>query len=308
MWTYKSAIERTIPIYCTRTTYDQIASSFPYMISKAAASGSGALPSFDWRVMREDDEWDVCGVKIVPVPVHHGHYFDRASGPQRPLISLGFLIDSTVLYMSDVRCAALSSSWTHTLAHNLKLRSHIPEAQIARLASYLSLPSSTSSQSSFTPASRLPSLPLPLPRLSALILDAGALFSTNPSSSHFSLPLALSLAARLGAQRTYLTDLPHGVSHASWVAWAEAYSARGARRSPDADPDELVGLPGVSPRSFARAADAYIAAHITEAEDKAVAPARWVRPAFDGLVLRWQGWDSARGDDGSERVWDSGYD
>jgi phosphoribosyl 1,2-cyclic phosphodiesterase len=48
-WTYKSAIEKTIPIYCTRTTYDAIAAGFPYMISKAAASGGGALPSFDWQ-------------------------------------------------------------------------------------------------------------------------------------------------------------------------------------------------------------------------------------------------------------------
>lgn len=48
-WTYKSAIEKTIPIYCTRITYDAIAAGFPYMISKAAASGGGALPSFDWQ-------------------------------------------------------------------------------------------------------------------------------------------------------------------------------------------------------------------------------------------------------------------
>lgn len=48
-WTYKSAIEKTIPIYCTRTTYDAIEAGFPFMISKAAASGGGALPSFDWQ-------------------------------------------------------------------------------------------------------------------------------------------------------------------------------------------------------------------------------------------------------------------
>lgn len=48
-WTYKSAIEKTIPIYCTRATYQAIEAGFPYMISKAAASGGGALPSFDWQ-------------------------------------------------------------------------------------------------------------------------------------------------------------------------------------------------------------------------------------------------------------------
>lgn len=48
-WTFKSAIEKTIPIYCTRTTYDAIASGFPYMSNKKAASGGGALPNFDWQ-------------------------------------------------------------------------------------------------------------------------------------------------------------------------------------------------------------------------------------------------------------------
>lgn len=86
-------------------------------------------------------------------------------------------------------------------------------------------------------------------------------------------------------------------------------SADVGRRPTDADPSELVGFPSVSPRSFARAADACIAAHAAEEEeDEAVAQARWVRPAFDGLVLRWEGWDGARGDDESDRVWDSEYD
>lgn len=101
-WTYKSAIESTIPVYCTRRTYHEIRASFGYMVSKAAASGSGALPSFEWHVMPDDQDWDICGVTFTPLPVHHGQWFTT---PPRPLIALGFLIDSSVLYMSDVRCA-----------------------------------------------------------------------------------------------------------------------------------------------------------------------------------------------------------
>ncbi|BGP03980.1 metallo-beta-lactamase domain containing protein [Rhodotorula toruloides] len=295
MWTYDSAIERTIPIYCTRTTYDQIASSFTYMVSKAAASGSGALPSFDWHVMREDEEWDVCGVKIVPIPVEHGHYFDRKTGPQRPLIALGFLIDSTVLYLSDV--------------------SRVPEPQITRLATYLSLPSSSQSSSSssissaFSPTPRL--LPRPLPTLDTLIIDTCSLFSPHPRS-HFTLPQALSFAARLGARKTYLTDLPHGVSHAAWLEWSTAFSSRGA--GPPRPPQEtnaLLSLSSRSPRSFTRAANAFIASYAAETGEDEVAEGRWVRPAFDGLVLSWEGLDEEDGEGGEEgggRVWDSAYD
>ncbi|BGP35874.1 hypothetical protein JCM10296v2_007726 [Rhodotorula toruloides] len=287
MWTYDSAIERTIPIYCTRTTYDQIASSFTYMVSKAAASGSGALPSFDWQVVREDEEWDVCGVKIVPVPVEHGHYFDRKTGPQRPLIALGFLVDSTVLYLSDV--------------------SRVPEAQIVRLASYLSLPASPSSSlSSFDPCSRLPSRQLPT--LDTLIVDTCSLFSSNPRS-HFTLAQALSLAARLGARKTYLTDLPHGISHAAWLEWATAFSTHGAGAArSEEETDALVSLSTRSPRSFARAANAFIASYAAETGEDEVAEGRWVRPAFDGLVLSWDGRDAQEEGEGGGRVWYSAYE
>ncbi|BGP66450.1 hypothetical protein NBRC10512_002484 [Rhodotorula toruloides] len=272
IWTYDSAIERTIPIYCTRTTYDQIASSFTYMVSKAAASGSGALPSFDWHIMREDEEWDVCGVKIVPVPVEHGHYFDHKKGPQRPLIALGFLIDSTVLYLSDV--------------------SRVPAAQIARLATYVSLPSS-----SFTPSSRL------LPPLDTLIIDTCSLFSPHPRS-HFTLAQSLALSARLGARKTYLTDLPHGISHAAWVEWATEFSSHGAGPAlSEPETDALLSLSekDPSPRSFTRAANAFVASYAAETGEEAVAEGRWVRPAFDGLVLSW---DGQRGG----RVCDSTYE
>lgn len=294
IWTYDSAIERTIPIYCTRTTYDQIASSFTYMVSKAAASGSGALPSFDWHIMREDEEWDVCGVKIVPVPVEHGHYFDHKKGPQRPLIALGFLIDSTVLYLSDVRCARFVSFFLHSYIANApsRARSRVPAAQIARLATYVSLPSS-----SFTPSSRL------LPPLDTLIIDTCSLFSPHPRS-HFTLAQSLALSARLGARKTYLTDLPHGISHAAWVEWATEFSSHGAGPAlSEPETDALLSLSekDPSPRSFTRAANAFVASYAAETGEEAVAEGRWVRPAFDGLVLSW---DGQRGG----RVCDSTYE
>lgn len=52
--------------------------------------------------MPDDEDWDVCGVRITPFPLHHGIYFTE---PPTPLLCLGFLIDQSVLYISDTRCA-----------------------------------------------------------------------------------------------------------------------------------------------------------------------------------------------------------
>ncbi|GAA6057201.1 hypothetical protein JCM3770_004375, partial [Rhodotorula araucariae] len=194
-WTYKAAVEQTIPIYCTATTYAYIAAAFAYMTSKAAASGGGAVPSFEWHIMPDNEDWEVCGVTITPFPLHHGVYFTT---PPKPLLCLGFLIDSSVLYISDA--------------------SYIPEEQWARLGSKLALPSPSGD-------CRPPSSRRSLPRLQAVIIDAGG--ALRLSASHFGLPQAVATARRLGAHRTYLTDLGHGVSHECWLAACRAIS-RGA--------------------------------------------------------------------------------
>lgn len=97
-------------------TYLQSSQGFKYMVDKSAAPGSGAIPSFDWHIIAEGEPLWLCGIRITPLPgtrrpdksaetrltkvtVHHGVYFN---GPPRPLISLAFLINSTLLYSSDV--------------------------------------------------------------------------------------------------------------------------------------------------------------------------------------------------------------
>ncbi|GAA5939302.1 hypothetical protein JCM3775_007182 [Rhodotorula graminis] len=222
--TYKSAIEKTIKIFCTKVTYLQIASTFPYMVSKSAGSGGGAVPSFEWHLMPDDAPWTLFGVTITPFPMHHGIWFTT---PPSPLLCLGFLVDSSVLYISDA--------------------SFIPEAQWARLAECLALPSASgtfpsSSSASTSSTSRV--RPSPLPRLQALVIDAGGALRLSPS--HFGLPQAVATARRLGVARTYLTDLGHGISHGAWLAACRALSQgkhssearargwleRGAKRAP----------------------------------------------------------------------------
>ncbi|GAA5883626.1 hypothetical protein JCM16303_004921 [Sporobolomyces ruberrimus] len=188
-WTNKSVIERTIPIYCSSTTYSYISASFPYMIDKKASSGGGSVPNFEWHIMPEDQDWEICGVTITPLPVHHGVYFNKV--PREPLIALGFLFDSSLLYISDV--------------------SYIPESIWTLLSRKLSLPSSTGTYSS---SSRH------LPHLLALIIDVSGLRS---SKSHFGLAQAIETTRRLGVEKTYFTDISHRHSHDAYVAFSEAF-------------------------------------------------------------------------------------
>ncbi|GAA5986872.1 hypothetical protein JCM10908_000934 [Rhodotorula pacifica] len=311
-WTYDCAIEKTIPIYCTRTTYDAIATGFPYMISKAAASGSGKVPSFDWHIMPEDQDWKICGVTITPFPFHHGHYFSRGSA-QKPLICSAFLIDSSILYISDA--------------------SYIPEEQWTRLATYCVLPS----QNGIFPSPSLSNHPAkrPLPRLQAVIIDVGGVLTSTPSS-HLGLPHAIAISRRLGALRTYLTDFQHGDAHQTWLEWCVRFG-RGETSQRGQEGRRMNGKvipawrtwyegekppPSLSSQSSASSTseqstglnnngEGFIRRAFEAVEDWAggVLPGRWVRPAFDGLTIEWERWGEGRsGADWSlERVKDDEY-
>ncbi|GAA6044115.1 hypothetical protein JCM8097_003218 [Rhodosporidiobolus ruineniae] len=330
-WTYHTAIESTIPIFCSRTTYSFIAYGFPYLVNKAAASGGGALPSFEWHIMPEDEDWEVCGVTITPVPAHHGHYFDKT--PPRPLICLGFLFDQSVLYMSDA--------------------SYIPETTWSLLSTGLSLPSPSgvfpssapsSTPTVFRPTSRSapPSSP-PLPRLQALIIDCNTL---SLSPSHFGLPQAIATARRLGAKRTYFTDFPHGVSHRAWLAFSEAFE-RGAvsketlareknegRTTPpplwcvrdehSPGPSLAHALEGFDPHvedvelfveRALEAVEEWAGGVVLDEVDEMSGrgrTGRWTRPAVDGMTIEWVRDDGGRGgrefEEESGRVWDDEYE
>ncbi|GAA6020469.1 hypothetical protein JCM10207_000013 [Rhodosporidiobolus poonsookiae] len=302
-WTYASAIERTIPIYCTRTTFDFIRAGFPYLVSKAAASGSGAVPSFEWHVMPDDQPWDVCGVRILPVPAHHGHFFTRG---HPPLICLGFVIEESVLYMSDV--------------------SYIPEETWTYLSLHLSLPSASGLFPSPSPPAQ------PLPRLLALLIDCT--HPTSPGPSHFALPQAVATARRLGVRgRTYLTDLGHHYSHQGWVRVGEALGRGEVSRAAQAraresggggagggglravpawrvrrEEDSALGtvtMDGWDPRVEDHALLVDRALEAVEEWAGGVLPGRWVRPARDGMTIEWT---REEGEWDGGRVWDDEYE
>ncbi|GAA5875812.1 hypothetical protein JCM8547_005321 [Rhodosporidiobolus lusitaniae] len=318
-WTYKTAIESTIPIYCSAVTYSFIRASFPYLISKAAASGGGAVPTFQWHVMPDDKDWEICGVKVTPLPVHHGRYFTT---PPKPLICLGFLFDDSVLYMSDVNYIP-ESIWSL-----LSTRLSLPSPS-GVFPSPSSLPSLSSSRPTVLRPSPSPSLPLP--RLQALIIDCIGL-SLGPS--HFGLPQAILTARRLGAKRTYLTDFPHETSHDAWLAFCHAFERgkmsregrKKARQNGSAGPPPLWRKveehERQSPASHvlegldARFEDLELFAEraLEAVEDWAGGvglEGGWVRPARDGMRIGWER-DEGEGEveetEGGGRVWDDEYD
>ena len=67
------------------------------------------LPSGAWRayaerqhrnyiIFDETKTFDVCGVTVTPLPVHHGIYFTK----KEPYYCLGFLFNRSIAYVSDV--------------------------------------------------------------------------------------------------------------------------------------------------------------------------------------------------------------
>ncbi|GAA5929342.1 MBL fold metallo-hydrolase [Sporobolomyces koalae] len=291
-WTNQAAIERTIPIYCTRTTYDFISAGFAYLTNKKAASGGGSLPSFEWHIMPESEDWTICGVQTTPLPAHHGIYLGTT---RKPLICLGFLFDSTLLYMSDV--------------------SYIPEETWRTLSRKLSLPLQTGSYSI--------TLSVALPRLGALVIDASGL---RQSLSHFGLPQAIATARRLGVGRTYFTDISHKHSHASYLAFSRAFehgaisneAATAKRKS--GNQDSHPPLWQVREETEQQASRAHVyegldprvedlelwrerALEAVEEWAGGTLPGCWTRPACDGMTICWI--SDRNGKDA--RVWDDEY-
>ncbi|GAA5832809.1 hypothetical protein JCM5353_008341 [Sporobolomyces roseus] len=291
-WTNKAVIEKTIPIYCSKTTYSFISSSFEYLVDKKASSGGGALPSFDWHVMDENEDWEICGVTITPIPVHHGVYFNKI--PREPLISLGFLFDSSLLYMSDV--------------------SFIPEETWTLLSHKLSLPSPTGSYSTTRRS---------LPRLQGLIIDVSGL---RKGPSHFGLPQAIATARRLGSRKTYFTNISHRHSHHSYLAFSlafekHAHSIEAAKNGLLEQDSPLLWKIREENEQQAPWAHVYegIDFHVEDLElwkergleaveewAGGVLPGSWTRPAVDGMTICWSG--SAEGSGLSGRVWDDEYE
>ncbi|POY72085.1 hypothetical protein BMF94_4892 [Rhodotorula taiwanensis] len=311
-WTLRGAIQRSIPIYLTQATFEEVSKAFPYLTNAGKVTGGGDVPALTWHIFDEDKPFEVAGIEVVPLPVHHGKFFTTSP---TPFYCLGFLFDRQLAYLSDV--------------------SYIPEVIYDRIASYVSIPAAAAVQpaapNGTTVANGNANGKQELPRLKALIVDC---LRVEPFASHFGIGQAVETARKLGAERNYLVGFGHRTSHRLWLALTRSLSLPPA--SLPALPSHLTIDPAVpTPRPahdwqyysghsdptrededefvlHARwateswlAAAAAAAPEVDGAKDangarRQADEAVWIRPAVDGMTIRFGG-DRETGDDEYEQ-------
>lgn len=86
-----------IPVFAHSWTAAELPIRYPYIFKPGKIEGGG-IPLIDLNIRDENDpEWDVLGVKFIPIPVHHGSK-----------TVVGFRIDS-VAYVTDCNLIPESS-------------------------------------------------------------------------------------------------------------------------------------------------------------------------------------------------------
>ncbi|GAA5919494.1 hypothetical protein JCM6882_008653 [Rhodosporidiobolus microsporus] len=252
-WTLRGAIQPSIPIYLTQDTFKEVSKAFPYLTNAGKATGGGDIPSLTWQIFNENEPFEVCGVEVVPLPVHHGKFFTT---PPSPYFCLGFLFARQILYLSDV--------------------SYIPQDVWTTLSRYLALPAypPTSSISTTNGAEAPGDAGEPegkKGRVKVLVIDCLRL---EPFTSHFGLGQAVATARRVGAEKNYLIGFGHRTSNALWTAGCRALSS--GRRS------TLPSSPNAPIPSFAHQYEAYSGSLDPLTEDEGV----WVEKALQ-VVESW---------------------
>ncbi|KAL1410241.1 hypothetical protein Q8F55_004246 [Vanrija albida] len=179
-----------IPVYLSQATFDTVAASFPYLVDKTKATGGHDLPTLEFKVIDDETEFEVEGITVTTLPVHHGRYFNStpavapapsapgtpapeapAPGAPTPFICLGYVFDRSVVLLSDV--------------------SSVPDQTWKRLDAALG-------------GEQLP----------VLIVDA--LWPWRPHASHVSWIQAMEIALRIKASITYVLGMTHPTTHWQW--------------------------------------------------------------------------------------------
>ncbi|SCV72853.1 BQ2448_4390 [Microbotryum intermedium] len=351
-WTLHGSIQTSIPIYATKETgtglnlrssalskvlqsgfsfskgnlelisegYFNDLQCFPYLADRSKATGGGDVPAFDWHIFSPSEPLHLFGIEIIPLPVHHGKIF---STPPQPYLSLGFLFDRQIAYISDVSYIP-EETWSILETHCCAVvtdsnPSNYKKEEGEGEGEGEGNPSPSSSSSRRQPA--------------VLILDT---LRSTTFTSHYGIGEAVSTLRRFGAFRTYLIGFAHGTSHSTWVKTCERISTGEKTFSPillnEENKEQKIPVPppyGPSPSSYHLLPsitqswfpisgssikgfeDPFVhaqwALRIIEAfEPEKIGEKGWVRPGADGMVLKV--FDDEDGVGGVGRVTDDLYD
>ncbi|BGO96145.1 hypothetical protein NBRC10512_002473 [Rhodotorula toruloides] len=280
-WTLRGAIQPSIPIYCTRDTFKEVSKAFPYLTNTGAATGGGDIPSLTWHIFDSSTPFELEGLTVVPLPVHHGKFFTT---PPSPYPCLGFLFDSQLAYISDV--------------------SHIPDECWDVLSQHVSLrPLRKEVENGHANGAE------EKPRLKALVIDC---LRIEPFTSHFGIGQAVHAAQRIGAERTYLIGFGHRTSHTLWHSLSLTLSSAPSSLPPlppnlPIDPSVPIPTPEHAWENYGGhpdptkedesvfvergrwAVESWLAARAAEGEEVLGAgtgeEGLWVRPSRDGMCV-----------------------
>lgn len=269
-WTLRGHIQKSIAIYCTQDTFNDVSKAFPYLTNMGQATGGGDIPALTWHIIDPIAPFELFGVQVIPLPVEHGKFFTT---PPKPFLCSGFLFNRQICYLSDV--------------------SAVPPSVYSTLSEYVDLPTSPSitgirsnGQSEVVKEEK--------PKLQALIVDCLRL---EEFTSHYGLGKAVETMRRLGARKNYLIGFGHRTSH---TAWREACtllstpSSRSGYGSLSVDSPTFNDLYNGHSDPLQEDTEMFSkrALQVVENWEKergaswAEAKRPWVRPSCDGMTIR----------------------
>ncbi|KNZ48645.1 uncharacterized protein VP01_551g11 [Puccinia sorghi] len=181
------------------------------MVDSQARTGGGDVPQFTWNILRDGEGFNLFGIEILPLAVHHGKFFE-ANRADRPYLCTSYLIDDSVYYVSDV--SAIPSETLTQLEQRLTVQKPTPSTSEGAGGHH---------QQRSREEGKI--------GLEVLIIDTLRLL---PHASHFGIAQAIHIARRLRPVRTYLVGFTHRVSHDCWTYCCQAISE--GRRSSAFDP------------------------------------------------------------------------
>ncbi|EJT96710.1 hypothetical protein DACRYDRAFT_72917 [Dacryopinax primogenitus] len=285
-WTLHGRIQKHIDIYLTQRTFDEVKRTFPYLVDKGMATGGGDVPDFVWHIISEFDEVEIKGVKVVPLLLHHGRYFEPQATlslasplPTRPETpNPGFTPKSgaSTPLLKTNGLAPPNTSIGNLLPSTLYAKpipTPIPYPSLGFLfpkflyfSDVSEIPTETTQYLSSLAEEDKPQV---------LIIDC---LRPKPHMSHFGFAQSIQAVKQFSLTRSYIIGMTCGtasefVTHRGWAQLC----GRLSEGRPGLDEDRWQGSEGERRRCEAALHDAQAAIGSPSSP--------WVRPCFDGMRI-----------------------